>query len=71
METQKESTFLERLIIEEEELGNKIVALNKALHSDGFSAKVGDHQFSLLALQHSAMICYRQILRLSINDLKK
>ena len=63
--------FLERLINEEKELGEKIAALNKALQSDGFSHKVGEYQFSLLFLQHSTMIAYRQVLILRIQDLKK
>lgn len=45
--------FLERLINEEKELGEKIVGLNKGLHSDGFAQKVGDYQFELLNLQRS------------------
>lgn len=61
--------FLERLINEEKELGEKIVGLTKALHSDGFSQKVGDYQFSLLSLQHSTMISYRQVLIMRIADL--
>jgi hypothetical protein len=62
--------FLERLVNEEKELGEKVVALTKALHSDGFSRKVGDYQFSLLSLQHSTMIAYRQVLIMRIADLK-
>ena len=61
--------FLERLINEEKELGDKITGLTKALHSDGFSQKVGDYQFSLLSLQHSTMIAYRQVLIMRIADL--
>jgi hypothetical protein len=71
--------FLERLINEEKELGEKITGLTKALHSDGFSQKVGDyqysflfylsHQYSLLSLQHSTMIAYRQVLIMRIADL--
>lgn len=64
------SDFLKRLISEEEELGKKIVALNKVLHADGFNQKVGDFQFTLLSLQHSIMCSYRQVLIMRINDLK-
>ncbi len=66
----KETTFLERLIIEEKELGEKIVALNKALNSPGFPIKVGYFQFELLNLQHGAMITYRRVLTMRINHLK-
>lgn len=62
--------FLERLINEEKELGEKIVALNKALFSDRFSEKVGDYQFDLLNFQHVAMITYRRVLIMRIFDLK-
>lgn len=65
----KETTFLERLIIEEKELGEKIVGLNKGLNSDGFAEKVGNYQFELLCLQHATMIAYRQVLNMRINDL--
>jgi len=66
----KETTFLERLINEEKELGEKIVGLNKGLSSDGFAEKVGSTQFELLNLQHGSMITYRRILIMRINDLK-
>lgn len=66
-----ETTFLERLINEEKELGEKIVGLNKALNSDGFAEKVGNYQFELLSLQHSTMITYRRVLSMRIKDLKK
>lgn len=63
-------TFLDRLINEEKELGEKITALNKALNSDGFCDKVGWNQFELLNVQHGAMITYRRVLNMRINDLK-
>ena len=66
----KETTFLERLINEEKELGEKIVGLNKGLSSDGFAVKVGLTQFELLNLQHGTMITYRRVLIMRINDLK-
>jgi hypothetical protein len=69
--TKKEFTFLERLILEEEQLGEKITGLNKGLNSDGFAAKVGDYQFELLSLQHGVMISYKRILNMRIKDLKK
>jgi hypothetical protein len=62
--------LLYRLINEEVALGEKIVALNVVLFSDGFSEKVGYYQFDLLSLQHGAMITYRRILIMRINDLK-
>jgi hypothetical protein len=65
----KETTFLERLINEEKELGEKISGLNKGLYSDGFAEKVGDYQFELLNLQHDAMITYRRVLIMRIKDL--
>jgi hypothetical protein len=63
-------TFLERLVLEEKEIGEKIVALNNGLMSNGFSEKVGMTQFELLALQHSTMMSYRRVLIMRINDLK-
>lgn len=65
----KKNAFLERLINEEKELGEKIVGLSKGLNSDGFAQKVGDYQFELLNLQHSSMITYRRILTMRIKDL--
>lgn len=66
----KETTFLKRLILEEEDLGQKIEGLSKALNSYGFYEKVGDYQFELLGVQHSAMLSYRIILRMRIKDLR-
>ncbi len=65
----EETTFLERLVLEEEELGKKIVGLNKGLLSDGFADKVGAYQFKLLHLQRTTMIAYRQVLEMRIKDL--
>lgn len=62
-------SFLERLKIEEEELGEKIVKLNAALNSDNFAQKVGNYQFDLLFFLHSTMVNYRKILRTRIEDL--
>ncbi len=67
----KQDDFLERLINEEKELGEKIVGLYKGLQSDGFAQKVGDYQFELLNLQHGAMITYRRVLIMRIKDLTK
>lgn len=69
MTTHTQDTFLQRLIIEEEDLGTKLVALSTALESPGFSERVGKTQFDLLHLQRSAMATYRQILRMRIKDL--
>jgi hypothetical protein len=62
----KEETFLDRLIREEQELGEKIAGLA----TDGFAEKVGDYQFDLLCVQHSAMLTCRKVLRMRIADLK-
>jgi hypothetical protein len=67
----KQNAFLERLVNEEKELGEKIVGLNKALQSDSFAQKVGDYQFELLNLQHSAMLTYRRVLIMRLKDLTK
>ena len=66
-----ETTFMERLILEEKELGDKIVGLSKGLQSDGFAEKVGEYQFELLSLQHSTMVAYRRVLLMRIKDLSK
>lgn len=65
------STFLERLILEEAALGEKMTGLGKALSSDRFSEQVGDYQFELLWIQHSAMAAYRRVLNMRIKDLTK
>ena len=64
-----EETFLDRLIKEEKELGEKIVGLAGALNKDNFNKVVGDYQFDLLGVQHSAMLAYRKVLIMRINDL--
>jgi hypothetical protein len=69
MTTQTQDAFLQRLIIEEEDLGTKLVALATALESPGFSERVGNTQFDLLNIQRSAMATYRQVLRMRIKDL--
>jgi len=71
MKDEKETTFLQRLSIEEAILGDKIYSLNKVLNEDGFAKKVGAYQFELLALQHTAMVMYRRILNMRISDLTK
>jgi hypothetical protein len=63
-------TFLERLVIEENELSQKLDALKKALESDGLAEKVSDYQFELLGLQLSTMTAYRRILIMRIKDLE-
>lgn len=70
VEDNNEKTDLERLIIEEQELGEKIISLSKALNTDYFSEKVGFFQFELLGVQHSTMLAYRRILIMRISDLK-
>ena len=67
---EQQTTFLERLISEENELGAKISGLNSGLNSDGFHEKVGAYQFDLLSAQHSCMLSYRKILIMRIKDLK-
>lgn len=63
------TTFLERLVIEENELSQKLDALKKALESDGFYDKVGAIQFDLLVIQADVMSAYSQILKTRIIDL--
>lgn len=66
-----ETTFLERLEKEEQELGDKIVKLNSFLHKDNTANVVSSYQFELLSLQHSTMVSYRKVLIMRISDLKK
>lgn len=66
----KEETFLDRVIKEEQELGVKVSALSKFLNQDYVNKVTGDLQFSYLNVQKSAMIAYRQILIIRIEDLK-
>jgi hypothetical protein len=66
----KQTTFMDRLINEENELSEKINALEKALNSDGFQNKIGDYQFQLLSIQHNTMKIYNSILKMRIKDLK-
>jgi hypothetical protein len=65
-----EESFLDRVIKEEYELGVKITALSNFLNKDYVNKITGDLQFSYLNLQRSAMIAYRQILIIRIEDLK-
>jgi hypothetical protein len=62
-------TPLQRLVIEERELGEKCEALDKALNSENFSAKVGQWQFEQMKLQYNHMISYRRILNKRIRNL--
>ena len=62
-------TPLQRLVIEERELGEKCEALDKALNSENFSAKVGQWQFEQMKLQYNHMISYRKILNKRIKNL--
>lgn len=64
-------TILGRLIIEEEELGQKIVAINNYLDNGNLRIELGTTQYELLALQHSIMLAYRRTLNMRISDLKK
>lgn len=66
----EETSFLDRLIKEEKELGEKVIALSTALSKDHFNKVVGNLQYSYLNVQRSAMIAYRQILVIRIEDLK-
>lgn len=66
----KETTFIERLEKEAEELSEKITALGKALDSDGFATKVGGYQYDLLQVQSYAMSTYHNILLTRLTDLK-
>ena len=64
------ATPLERMLIEEEELGDKIQKLNAALNSDNFIDKVGVQQYELMWIQLHTMASYRGTLILRINNLK-
>ncbi len=67
---EKDRLFFERLLVEERELGEKLIALSNAFTRSDFKEKVGDFQYSLLILQQSAMITYRHALILRIDDLR-
>ena len=61
---------IEKLILEEEELGEKISNLTAFLNKDYINKTIGDLQYSYLGIQHSAMLTYRKVLILRIQDLK-
>ena len=56
--------YLERLVIEERELSEKIVKLNEALK---FGMKISEYQISLLHTQLATMLQYQGILRLRLD----
>lgn len=66
----KEETFLDRFIREEQELGEKIINLTKALNSEGFQEKVGTYQYNLLIIQQAAMVAYKHTLTMRIQALE-
>ena len=63
-------TPLDRLIIEERELGEKTTLLARALNKDGVFDIVGKTQYELMTIQHASMCAYRLTLNARINDLK-
>lgn len=67
----KQNVFLERLINEEKELGEKISGFKEGLRSDGSYVKFSDYHFKLLDLQYCAMVNYRRVLVMRIEDLTK
>lgn len=64
-------SFLQRLEDEEANLGSKIYGLSKALAEDGFHEKVGAYQYDLLSVQHSAMLAYRKVLIMRIENIRR
>lgn len=54
--------FLERLIIERDELQKRLAGLTTALIADGFRKKVGDQQFYWMQEQRNAMEIYVEVL---------
>lgn len=67
----KETTFLDRLIQEEKELGEKLIGLVQFLNKNDVNKIIGEYQFSLLNIQQANMSAYRQILIARINNLKE
>lgn len=63
------ATPLERMEIELNELNDKVNKLSAALNSEGFEAKVDNHQYQLMIAQIYAMQSYMAILIVRINDL--
>lgn len=66
---EKDRLFFDRLLVEERELGEKLIALSNAFTKTDFEEKVGSYQYSLLMAQQSAMITYRHLLIMRIADL--
>lgn len=56
---------------EEKELGPIISDLYISTNEGVFSKRENEYQYELLKLQHDALIVYRNILRMRIDDLKK
>lgn len=66
----KEETFLDRLQKEEIALSEKLAKLYDFLMSPGAELKVGEDQYALLLVQHSAMKAYRDVLSIRLHKLK-
>ena len=67
----KETTFLDRLISEEQELNIKVEKLYEFITANGSEEKVGEDQYALLLVQYSAMKAYRDILLIRIHKLQR
>jgi len=67
----QETTFLQRLIIEEEELNTKLIGLGKFLDkpNEELNSMVGNYQKVLLQIQLCSMDTYHKVLQERIKDL--
>ena len=54
--------FLDRLVIERDELQRRLLDLKTSLMTDGFHEKVGDKQFYWMQEQRNAMEIYVEVL---------
>jgi len=66
----KETTFLDRLISEEQELNIKVEKLYEFITAEGAEEKVGEEQYALLLVQYSTMKAYRDVLLIRIHKLQ-
>lgn len=64
------TTFVDRLLEEYNQLSDKVSKLEKALGSDGFIDKVGIVQFNYMKRQYSGMCIYLTAIKDRCEDLK-
>ena len=60
--------FIDRMVIERDELQKRLVGLTSSLMTEGFHEKVGDKQYYWMQEQRNAMEIYVEVLNKRITD---